>query len=154
MNVKVVRYQFWCISTTHVSSVMLRTKKLQILNKMWKLKEVSDKNQRECHEMSQIGQRIELCMREIAFCFEMNIQHLLFSSQLSSCTTILTQYRRLLLTVQVYLLLCLNILMTKLRFYFMQEAQYNEFNIGNVNKDWDMLLFTRYQNMIKFNNIL
>jgi hypothetical protein len=29
----------------------------------------------------------------------------------------------------------------------MQEAQYREFNIGNVNKDWGMLLFTKYQEM-------
>jgi hypothetical protein len=27
----------------------------------------------------------------------------------------------------------------------MSEAQYREFNIGNVNEDWGMLLFTKYQ---------
>jgi hypothetical protein len=35
--------------------------------------------------------------------------------------------------------------MTKFRLYFIEEAQYREFNIGNVNKDWGMLLFTKYQ---------
>jgi hypothetical protein len=39
------------ISTTDVSSVMLRPKKLEILEKKWKLKEPSNENQTECHEM-------------------------------------------------------------------------------------------------------
>jgi hypothetical protein len=39
------------ISTTQVSSVMLRLKKLEIRNKMWKLKEPLDENQTECHEI-------------------------------------------------------------------------------------------------------
>jgi hypothetical protein len=40
------------ISTTQVSSVMLRSKKLEIQeNKMWKLKELSDENQTQCHEI-------------------------------------------------------------------------------------------------------
>jgi hypothetical protein len=43
--------------------------------------------------------------------------------------------------------------MTKLRLYFIQEAQYGEFNIGNVDKDWGMLLFTKYQKMSEFHDI-
>jgi hypothetical protein len=39
------------ISTTQVSSVMLRSKKLEIRKKMWKLKVPSDENQTECHEI-------------------------------------------------------------------------------------------------------
>jgi uncharacterized protein YfbU (UPF0304 family) len=35
----------------------------------------------------------------------------------------------------------------------MQEAQYREFNIGNVNKDCDMFLFTKYQRMIELHDI-
>jgi hypothetical protein len=35
----------------------------------------------------------------------------------------------------------------------MQEAQYREFNIGNVNKDWDMLLLTKYQKMSERHDI-
>jgi hypothetical protein len=38
------------ISTTQVSSVMIRSKKLEIGKKMWKMKELSDENQTECHE--------------------------------------------------------------------------------------------------------
>jgi hypothetical protein len=39
------------IWTTQVSSVMLRSKKLEIREKMGKLKEPSDENQTECHEI-------------------------------------------------------------------------------------------------------
>jgi hypothetical protein len=39
------------ISTTQVSSVMLRSKKLEIRKQMWKLKESSDENQTECNEI-------------------------------------------------------------------------------------------------------
>jgi hypothetical protein len=39
------------ISTTQVSSVMLRSKKLEIREKKWNLKEPSDENQTECHEI-------------------------------------------------------------------------------------------------------
>jgi hypothetical protein len=35
----------------------------------------------------------------------------------------------------------------------MQEAQYKEFNIRNVNKDRGMLLFTKYQKMIEIHDI-
>jgi hypothetical protein len=41
------------ISTTQFSSVMLRSKKLEIRKKMWKRKEPSDENQTECHEIEQ-----------------------------------------------------------------------------------------------------
>jgi hypothetical protein len=40
------------ISTTQVSPVMLKSKKFEIPGeKMWKLKEPSDENQTECHEI-------------------------------------------------------------------------------------------------------
>jgi hypothetical protein len=39
------------ISTIQVSSVMLRSKKLEIRKQMWKLKDPSDENQTECHEI-------------------------------------------------------------------------------------------------------
>jgi hypothetical protein len=39
------------ISTTQVSSVMLKSNKLEIRKKMWKLKDPSDENQTECHEL-------------------------------------------------------------------------------------------------------
>jgi O-succinylbenzoate synthase len=39
------------IWTTQVSSVMLRSKKLEIREKMWQLKELSDENQTEWHEI-------------------------------------------------------------------------------------------------------
>jgi hypothetical protein len=38
------------IATNQVSSVMRRSKKLEIRKKMWKLKEPLDENQTECHE--------------------------------------------------------------------------------------------------------
>jgi hypothetical protein len=53
------------ISTTQVSSVMLRSKKLEIRKQMWKLKEP---------KLSQIRRRIELCLGEIIIRFEMNFQ--------------------------------------------------------------------------------
>jgi hypothetical protein len=76
------------ISTTEVSSVMLRSKKLEIQKKkkekkMWKLKEPSDVNQNAI-KLSQIRRRIELCMREIMLRFEMNLQNLLFPWQFNS----------------------------------------------------------------------
>jgi hypothetical protein len=39
------------ISTIQVSSVMLRSKKLEIRKKKWKLKEQSDENETKCHEI-------------------------------------------------------------------------------------------------------
>ena len=67
------------ISTTQVSSVMLRSKKFEIRKKkIQKLAEPSDGNQTECHEiLSQICRRIELCLREIILRFELNLQNLL-----------------------------------------------------------------------------
>ena len=65
------------ISTTKVSSVMLRSKGLEI-RKKGKLEEPSDENEIECHEiLSQIRRRIELCLREIIIRFELNLQNLL-----------------------------------------------------------------------------
>jgi hypothetical protein len=66
------------ISTTQVSSVMLRSKKLEILEKMWKLQEPSEENQTECHEIEPNLSKIELCMREIILRFEMNLQNFTF----------------------------------------------------------------------------
>jgi hypothetical protein len=40
-----------CILTTQVSSVMLRSKKLEIRKQMWKRKEPSDENQTDCYEI-------------------------------------------------------------------------------------------------------
>jgi hypothetical protein len=39
------------ISTTQVSSVILRSKKSEIRKKYVKMKEASDENQTECHEI-------------------------------------------------------------------------------------------------------
>jgi hypothetical protein len=35
----------------------------------------------------------------------------------------------------------------------MSEVQNREFNIGKVNKDWGMLLFTNYQKMSELHDI-
>jgi hypothetical protein len=40
-----------CISTNQISSVMLRSKKLQIRKKKYENYEKADKNQTECHEI-------------------------------------------------------------------------------------------------------
>jgi hypothetical protein len=73
------------ISTTQVFSVMLRSKKLDIRKKCEKWKSHRMKTKKECHEiLSQISQRIELCVREIILRFEMNLQNLLFSWQFNS----------------------------------------------------------------------
>jgi hypothetical protein len=52
-----------CISTTQVSSVMLRLKKVGNPNKMWKLNKLSDENQ-SAMKLSQIHRWVELCMKE------------------------------------------------------------------------------------------
>jgi hypothetical protein len=55
LDVKLIRYQFWC---TRCAFRLLKSlqwcsgwKQLEIRNKMWKLKEPSDENQTECHEI-------------------------------------------------------------------------------------------------------
>jgi hypothetical protein len=65
------------ISTTQVSSMMLRKRKLEIRNKMWKQKEQSDENQ-STMKLSQIRRRIELGLREIILHFEMNLTKFIF----------------------------------------------------------------------------
>jgi hypothetical protein len=59
------------ISTNKVSSVMLRPKEFDIGKKEWKNCE-SRKNP-SAMKLSQIRRRIELSMREIILCFEMNL---------------------------------------------------------------------------------
>jgi hypothetical protein len=75
------------ISTTQVSSVMLRSKKLEIRKKKAKksdikLKEPSDDNQTVCHEFEPNPSKDRatfVCLREIILGFEMNLQNLLSS---------------------------------------------------------------------------
>jgi hypothetical protein len=67
------------ISTTQVSSVMLRSKKLEIKNKKcenWKSRRM--KIQESAMKLGQIRRRIELSLREIVLRFEMNVQNLIF----------------------------------------------------------------------------
>jgi hypothetical protein len=68
------------ISTTQVFSVMLRLKKLEILNKkkIEKRKSRRMKTKQSVMKLSQIGRRIELCLKEIVLRFGMNLQNLLF----------------------------------------------------------------------------
>jgi hypothetical protein len=58
------------ISTNQVSSVMLRSKYLEIQKKLKIVKEPI-KTEQSVMKWSQIRRRIELCMREIIFRFEM-----------------------------------------------------------------------------------
>jgi hypothetical protein len=51
--------------------------------KIWKLEELSDENQ-SAMKLSQICQKIELCLREIILCFQINLQNLLFSLKFNS----------------------------------------------------------------------
>jgi hypothetical protein len=74
-----------CISTTQVSSVMLRSTKLEIQKKyceIWKSRRVKTKN--SDMKLSQIRRRIKLYLREIILRFEMNLENLLFSWQFKS----------------------------------------------------------------------
>jgi hypothetical protein len=66
------------ISTTQVSSVMLKSKTLAIRRKV---KERSDETKQSAMKLSQSHRKIELCLREIILRFGMNIQNLHFSSQ-------------------------------------------------------------------------
>ena len=69
-----------CILTTQVSSVMLKSKKLEIRKKMWKLKDQSDGNQTECHEIEPnlSKDRATYTHEKDNPLFEMNLQYLLF----------------------------------------------------------------------------
>jgi hypothetical protein len=73
-----------CISTIQVSSVMFRSKKLEIRKKSENWKSRRMKTKQSAIKLSQISQRIELCLREIILRFEMNLQNLLFSWQFNS----------------------------------------------------------------------
>jgi hypothetical protein len=60
------------ISTIQDSSVMLRPKKLAIRKNVKPVKEPT-KTKTESIKLSQIRQRIDICMREIILLFEMNL---------------------------------------------------------------------------------
>jgi hypothetical protein len=62
------------ISTTQVSSVMLRSKKMEIRKKCENWKSRRMKTKESAMKLSQIRRRIELCMREIILRFEMNLK--------------------------------------------------------------------------------
>jgi hypothetical protein len=67
------------ISNTQVSSVMLRSKKLEIQEKRdnWKSRRMITKQ--SAMKLSQIRRRIELCLKEIMLhCFEMNLYLIFF----------------------------------------------------------------------------
>jgi hypothetical protein len=72
------------ISTTQVSSVMLKSKKLEIRKKKLKLKSRRMKTKQSVMKLSQIRRRMELYLRKIIIRFEMNLQNLLFSWQCNS----------------------------------------------------------------------
>jgi hypothetical protein len=61
------------ISTTQVSSVMLRSKKLEIRTKCENCKSRRMKTKQSAIKLSQIRRGIELCLREIILRFEMNL---------------------------------------------------------------------------------
>jgi hypothetical protein len=61
------------ISTTQVSSMMLRSKKLEIREKMWNWKSRWIKTKQSAMKLSQIRRRLELWLREIILRFEMNL---------------------------------------------------------------------------------
>jgi hypothetical protein len=73
----IVMYQMR-ILTTQVSSVMLRSKKLEIRKTMRKLKEQSNENQKECHEIEPNTSKDTAMPQEIILRFEMKLQSLLF----------------------------------------------------------------------------
>jgi hypothetical protein len=73
------------ISTTQVSSVMLRSKKLEIRKKKYeKTESAVGWKPKSTMKLSQIRRRIELCPREIILRFKMTLQNLLFSWQHNS----------------------------------------------------------------------
>jgi hypothetical protein len=78
-NIHILMHQMR-ISTTYVSSVMLRSKN-------WNLKYYDNKypkkSKQSAVKWNQIRRRIELCMREMILCFEMN----LFDSYIYLVTT-------------------------------------------------------------------
>jgi hypothetical protein len=69
LTVPILLYQMR-MSTNFVSSVMLRSRNLEIRNNVKTVQ--SPRNHRtDCHEMKPICRRIELCMREIILHLEM-----------------------------------------------------------------------------------
>jgi hypothetical protein len=65
------------ISTTNISSVMLRSKKLEIRGKnMWKLKDPWNENQTECHEIEPNPSKDRAIPEGDNFRFEMKLQNL------------------------------------------------------------------------------
>jgi hypothetical protein len=66
------------ISTTKVSSVMFRSKKLDIRKKCENWKSRQMKTKQSAVKFCKIRRKIELCLREMIFRFEMNLQNLLF----------------------------------------------------------------------------
>jgi hypothetical protein len=68
--------RFW---TTQVSSVMLMSKKLEIRKKNVKTERAVGRKPNSVMKLSQIRQRIEICLRDLSLRFEMNLQNLLFS---------------------------------------------------------------------------
>jgi hypothetical protein len=63
------------MSTTQVSLVMLTSKKFEIEKKCENWKSHVMKTKQSAMILSQIRRRIELCLREILFGFEMNLQN-------------------------------------------------------------------------------
>jgi hypothetical protein len=74
------------ISTTQVSLVMPRSKKLEIRKKKKceNCKSRWMKTKQSAMKLSEIRRRIKLCLREIILRFEMNLQNFLFSWQFNS----------------------------------------------------------------------
>jgi hypothetical protein len=70
--------------STQVSSVMLKSEKLEIRKKSENWKSRRMKTKQRAMKLSKIRRWIELCLRDLILRFEMNLQILLFSWQLNS----------------------------------------------------------------------
>jgi hypothetical protein len=73
------------ISTTQVSFVMLSSKTLEIREKVRKLKEPSDENQTECHEIEQNPSKNKDIPEKIILRFKMNLHNFFFDSSIHIC---------------------------------------------------------------------
>jgi hypothetical protein len=84
INIKLIRYQFWC---TRCAFRLIKSRQWYSGRKSWKSQKCENykraKKTKYCAmKLSQIRQKIELCMREIILRFEMNFKKkLLFSWQ-------------------------------------------------------------------------